>query len=125
MVTEKEKKVLRFVQSSGITDSIEQIFRNVFITMLDDSNEQTIDDFLNKLNEKLEFDKLVELFVPTYAKYLPDEHIDRLIAMIESPEYQEFLKNLTLILKETTEISSVWINNRSEAIEKLAEEFDI
>jgi len=69
---------------------------------------QLVDLFFEKFRSKLDLQKLLDLAVPVYDKYLSDEEIKSLTAFYATPLGQKMVKVLPQVLSECTESGRKW-----------------
>lgn len=112
--SEKEKDIKKLLQASGILDQLsymQDTLMNSVSMMVSGSFPKVPDEFwgeFNKLTGKKEMDELVERVIPVYDKHMSHETVKKLIAMFETPFWNDWKEKMPLISREAGVIGSEW-----------------
>jgi uncharacterized protein len=112
--TEKNADIRKLLQVSGILDQLdymEDSLMNNVSMMVTGSFPKIPEAFwgdFNKLMGPREMDDLVERVIPVYEKHMSPETVKKLIAMFETPFWNEWKEKMPQISREAGQIGSEW-----------------
>ncbi len=112
--TEKAKDIKKLLQVSGILDQLSYMqdsLLNSVSLMVTGSFPKVPEAFWGEFNQlvgKKQMDELVERVIPVYEKHMSHETVTKLIAMFETPFWNEWKEKMPLISREAGQIGSEW-----------------
>ena len=121
--SEKEKDIKKLLQASGILDQLsymQDTLMNSVSIMVSGSFPKVPDAFwgeFNKLIGRKEMDELVERVIPVYDKHMSHQTVKKLIAMFETPFWNDWKKKMPIISREAGLIGSEWGREHTQSEE--------
>ena len=97
-----EAKIKEFIKITG-ADKLAISSMQTYMDQLKKNAPNIPDEFWNEFAKEFTADKMVQLYVPIYAKYYTESDIDELIKFYKSPVGQKTISVLPSILQESME----------------------
>lgn len=111
--------IVRLLRLSGQAESGVQVLDNM-LALYAESFPQVPEEFWQEVRSEFTSDALIELMIPTYAKYYTHEDILQLIVFYESPIGKKVTETLPLLVQETMLAGQQWGQDTAQKIlEKL------
>jgi uncharacterized protein len=103
---QKQEKIRHFMELTKVADQGKEIFDALLSSMKRPLGMS--DDAWAEVVKEFNFQELIELMVPVYAKHLTEEEIDDLIAFYSTSTGRSFVDKQPDIFKETLAVSQEW-----------------
>ncbi len=115
-----EAKIREFIKITG-ADKIAISSMQTYMEQLKKNAPGISDEFLKRFAAEFTAEKMVQLYVPIYAKYYTESDIDELIRFYKSPVGQKTISVMPSILQESMEAGG---KMGREAAGRVMEELD-
>ena len=121
-MNKKEEKLLKLIQALNASDGPKNACIASWKLMANNSGVELPQESLEELWESMDIATLMELYVPIYSKYIDEAQLSVILEYTEKPEIQKFQKDMANIVEESSEITTIWFNNRRAKITAKLEE---
>ncbi len=121
---EYSKSLKKMFEVSGAEESYQVAIQQIFAMYREEYSNVGSDiwEDLEKEFSNTSLDKLTEMLVPVYSKYLTLEDLQELIEFYETPIGKKLVYSTPLILKESMQIGKQWGIKIGEDFEKKMKE---
>ncbi|MGB5918319.1 DUF2059 domain-containing protein [Arcobacter sp.] len=103
----KEESVRELIELSG-SKNIGKMFMNQLLPNLKRLAPDAPEEFWDKMTKEIDMDKMVELTIPIYQKYLNEEDIQAINKFYKTEAGQKLIKQTPQIMQESMMAGQQW-----------------
>ena len=97
------------IEVMGSTETLKSFMENMIKTQEEENPELVESEYWNTFKrEQIDYNELVEMFIPIYKKHFTDEEIEKITEFYSSPIGQSLLEKTPLVLAEGIQVGTIW-----------------